>query len=608
MYYIKKLRLVTQNGIVSELSLTSGLNIVYGASNTGKSLVLECINYLCGGDSEKLEDPALKIKDISLTLDVDGDELTLTRNVGSREIEAIGNPSIIGSGVFNAKTSSKKKPSIGSLWLRLMGINEPVQIYQYKNGSKQNLSLRTFIHSYLINEDRMIDSRSILKNSEGFGRNIPVSTITSLIYLATEKNFITNEEDNKTDGRLLEQRKFASQRIVNRSLLALSQKNFDNIAPDEETRTVDELTSEINTILEQISAAESSLDAAMDLNQKLSGQILDIDDNLSESKLLRKRYDALRSQYESDVKRLTFIAEGDVHKSDLLQLTHCPFCNGELPKEKSQSCVDAAVAEVMKIELKIQDLQSADKDIEEEIDSLTKKRICLINERKRTQSIIRGQLKPQIEFLKSNLREFTIAMERAKAKEMIESMVSILKEEQRRADAEDDSELELGFNVESRIKEYLSPKFDKYLMKILSECHFDNLVDATFDINSCDVVVNGRNKATQGKGIKAYLNTVMAIVIQETLREYDLHETNLLVLDSPIMSLKEKKYAFDDNEKTSEPMKAALFRYLVNNSSYRQVIVLENSIPDIDYKDSNLIEFTKDENRGRYGLLVDYTE
>ena len=39
-----------------------------------------------------------------------------------------------------------------------------------------------------------------------------------------------------------------------------------------------------------------------------------------------------------------------------------------------------------------------------------------------------------------------------------------------------------------------------------------------------------------------------------------------------------------------------------------QSIVVENYIPDITYENANLIEFTKDPEDGRYGLVESYRE
>jgi len=73
--------------------------------------------------------------------------------------------------------------------------------------------------------------------------------------------------------------------------------------------------------------------------------------------MLKGRYDALRTRYESDMRRLTFVAEADIHRDSIQKLDHCPFCNGELPKEKTKSCLEAAIAEADKIEMRIRDIR-----------------------------------------------------------------------------------------------------------------------------------------------------------------------------------------------------------------------------------------------------------
>lgn len=66
MYFIKKIRIITENNTVSELPLDSGVNIIYGPSNTGKSLICECIDFLFGGDARKLKKPVLKVKSVRI--------------------------------------------------------------------------------------------------------------------------------------------------------------------------------------------------------------------------------------------------------------------------------------------------------------------------------------------------------------------------------------------------------------------------------------------------------------------------------------------------------------------------------------------------------------
>ena len=128
-----------------------------------------------------------------------------------------------------------------------------------------------------------------------------------------------------------------------------------------------------------------------------------------------------------------------------------------------------------------------------------------------------------------------------------------------------------------------------------------------FDIESCDVVVNGSEKMTQGQGFRAFLNAVMAIVIQECLEDYNKHLLPLMLIDSPIMSLKEREENVG-TEVTTNSMRSGLFNYMIQNCACRQTIILENEIPNLKYDGVNLIHFTKRENDGIYGLIKEYRE
>ena len=115
-----------------------------------------------------------------------------------------------------------------------------------------------------------------------------------------------------------------------------------------------------------------------------------------------------------------------------------------------------------------------------------------------------------------------------------------------------------------------------------------------------DIVVNGKKKSSNGKGFNAYFNSVVAIVLSRYMQEKAKYFPNFLVLDSPILSLKEKQ-----SKKPSETMRNALFENVINGQGKIQSIIIENEIPDIDYKDSRIIHFTKEKDNGRYGFLMD---
>ena len=154
----------------------------------------------------------------------------------------------------------------------------------------------------------------------------------------------------------------------------------------------------------------------------------------------------------------------------------------------------------------------------------------------------------------------------------------------------------------------MAPKGDNiHLTEILEKCKYENYTGSRFDEELCDVVVNGSEKMSQGQGFRAFLNTVMALAVQEVMNEFKLHKTHLLVMDSPILSLKERGEDIG-TEITSDSMRGALFQYMIDHEDDRQTIVLENTIPALDYKTANVIRFTRTVGEGRYGLIDGYTE
>lgn len=136
--------------------------------------------------------------------------------------------------------------------------------------------------------------------------------------------------------------------------------------------------------------------------------------------------------------------------------------------------------------------------------------------------------------------------------------------------------------------------------KIVEDCKYPNLTSLIFDKATMDIVLNGKKKSANGKGYNAYLNSAVAIVLSRYMQKHAHYAPGLILLDSPILSLKEI-----DTQKPSQSMRSGLFENIASTSEGIQTIVIENEIPEIDYSNVNLIHFTKNANTGRYGFLID---
>ena len=136
---------------------------------------------------------------------------------------------------------------------------------------------------------------------------------------------------------------------------------------------------------------------------------------------------------------------------------------------------------------------------------------------------------------------------------------------------------------------------------IVKECNYPNCVSARISPDTYDAIVNGKHKSDEGKGYRAFLNSIILFSLMKALEDGGIYRPAMLILDSPILTLKEK---VRKNELADPGMRASLFKYMVENCGDNQIIIAENEIPNtVDYNTAHLIEFTQDETQGIYGFL-----
>ncbi len=329
--------------------------------------------------------------------------------------------------------------------------------------------------------------------------------------------------------------------------------------------------------LMRFSDIEQKISTAVTRSKQLLKEIYALGEQLTECNTLYDPYQALKSHYASDIKRLTFIVEGEIHKKDLSHPDTCPFCNGKIPPQEQKSYIETSAAELQRIKLQFSDLLQAESDIVAESKSLNGSLQALLVEKEAVNTLVNHELKPKVAELKTSLQNYRRAIEIHNKSDLIAGYESNLKSDLFEKMAENESEIE--FKIKNYFERAILDDVDAYLTRILEACNFDSFSSAYFSKSSFDVVVNGKGKVTFGKGYRAFLNTVVAIVFFEYLFEKGKYSPGLLTIDSPILSLKEK-----ESEQASDSMKSALFTYLLGNQSEGQIIIIENDIPALNYE------------------------
>ena len=593
-FYIEKIIVTGSGKTDSIIELSNGVNIIYGPSNTGKTYIVKCIDYMFGSEREPI-DISTGYQYIKIIVRTQCGTITMSRKIGENKIEVSSNDNNVPSGKYATKASrTNYDKTINSVWLSLIGINDLHLVISNENYKKQILSWRTFSHMFMLTETKIISEYSAILSGRDTSNT---AVIASLIFLLSGQDFA--ETETKDTKEIKEAKKNAVKAYINKELFRLSERNQELLAQLKENPNID-IAVEIEKIMAEISTNEKRINSSIEENQKILAQLYEKNENLSECNVLLNRYDELTTQYDADLKRLNFIVDGEANLNTSFS-THCPFCDGEVVVKKNQNYIDAAKSYYKKIKLQAKDLESASKELRSEKLSLEQEIGTLMAKKKSIEELIEKELKPQVFNLKEKLSTYKDAIECQKEIDILKKL-----SEQKTADMienDTDEESELKFKVKEHLDYSFINELSNGIKSFLENCNYDNLLSVIFDKADMDIVINGKKKSSNGKGYNAYFNSVVAIVLSRYMESKAKYSPDFLVLDSPILSLKEK-----ETKKPSETMRNTLFENIVDNQKGIQTIVIENEIPEINYKDANIIHFTKEKNNGRYGFLLDVAD
>lgn len=606
-FYIKQISASGRGVLYSAVDFDKGLNIIHGPSNTGKSYVIGCINFMFGSDDIPFTKAATGYDTVVMRLEnEDGDYAVLERHIidGKNGETGAGKVKVIST--LESKPDGEygiKNREYSGFLLYLFGIEEPHEIISTQDYTPNNLTVRTFFHFFFLDEEHIFKKDTPLYSSS---YKKTTACIMSLLFLLDGKDYkeIIPEESAKERERRVIQ-KAGVIIYLNEKILELTRRRSEMEQAVAEIGDVD-VGAKIDSIVREIESVEKEIVEASEESRRLLEQIYSVSAKLEEARFLRNRYKVLRSQYYSDIRRLRFIADGDAKGANTHRLVKCPFCDNDIKtqQQKRASYIEASSAELDRVTLQLQDLQEAEKDINGEIKDL-ESQISELNARNdQITRLINMQLKPRASELKHIVASYKRIIEMRQEVYALEAMSMELNTDVFNREMEEDGDA-LTFEPRKLLDKDAWKKLSKQFGEMVIECNYPGHPVARLSIDTLDAVVNGKFKKDEGKGYRAFLNTIMLFNLMKFLDSEGTYAPRMLFLDSPILSLKEKKHNIKEQEKATPGMRESLFRYIVNNCGENQIIIAENELPDgVDYSTAKLIEFTMDEEVGRYGFLL----
>lgn len=606
-FYIAQIAASGEQVEYSSIPFENGVNFIVGPSNTGKSYVIGCIDFMFGGKEVPFSKDDTGYDTISMTMKSDdGYVFTATRKIeegssgdkGSNVVLVDTNLPDVKGTEFRINTKE-----YSDLLLRLIGIEERTRIICTQDPKDEDITFRTLFHFFFINED------NIFAKSTAF--DVPkhskiTASLTSLIYLITGDNlkrFMPDISVEELEKRVTQKAGVIS--YLNKKINDLFEQKKqleESIATDDGV----DIEAKIDNYLTEIEAVEKEIVDASEESRALLGQIFELNAKLQEARFLVDRYKALRSQYMSDIKRLNFIVDGDSKGRTIKHKDSCPFCGHDMEAEEEDrtAYVESAKSELARIRLQLGDLEITESDTKREIKEIEDRLKELNAKNNSITKLLNQGLRPHASELKRAVAEYRRILQLRQKLQSISYMSAELGTDVFAKENEED-ETATKFDVKKQFDKGIWKALSSSINDMIKDCAYTGRPESYLSIDTADVVVGGRHKKNQGKGYRAFLNTIMLFNLMKYLEKKGKYKSHLLILDSPILSLKEKKHKLTEKDKTTAGMREALIQYIIDNCGDNQVIIAENELPDnVDYSKAHQLNFTMGDEEGeRYGFL-----
>jgi len=602
------------------LEFQRGLNIVRGASDTGKSFLVEAIDFLLGAkvtrDKNSLRDiPQRAGYDRArLILRAREDEIfTLQRstsggNFSRFEGSWLSNDPNVEARNLAAVHSHGDPETLSTYLLSLIGL-EDKYVQKNQRGETQSLSFRNLVRLVVVQENDITKQRSPILSGRNTDTTVEYSVFkllltgvdaSALVDQATRHNeIVTTRQNNRAKVEFIEE-------LIQELQNNLNGLEITRIQAEEQVSELAEQSERQQIILNQV---QRDLSSRIERRREILGRIENWTDRINEITSLLSRFDLLKEHYRIDIERLASIEESGsifVH----LERTPCPLC-GALPNEQHQdevcdgdveSVVNAATAEIAKVQQLSEELDQTSEDLKIEAEELTNQR---------------EQLEPELQLLNQEIQEissplqdaqntFSELIKQSSEMQRIIDLFSRIEQMQQKRTFLLAEISELPATVSSRVDLSASvlDDFAKTVQDLLQAWDFPGSDRVSFDETRKDLIIGGQPRTSRGKGLRAVTHAAMTIGLMDFCKERNLSHPGFVVLDSPLLAYWEAEASEDKAVLEGVELKEKFYEYLANNYNDSQILIIENEQPPANIEERiALTNFTRNPNEGRYGFF-----
>ncbi|MGI8547320.1 MAG: hypothetical protein ACR2M1_08290 [Gemmatimonadaceae bacterium] len=631
-FQLRRLLLLGANVAPAELRFTTGLNVISGPSNTGKSFALYCIDFLLGAkrlakrvaEAQAYDEAVLEIESAM------GEIFTLRRALtGGRfrwydvPFEDIGQGTRVAS--LAAKHTAEQTDSASAQFLALSGLANRVLLKSRVNRTTQPLSFRNIAKLMIIEEQEIISPNSPVTGPNPIAHTAETS-LFELLLTGRDAGDVVTPVSRADSRRRLQAQADIIDELLDALRLVETEEQPDGQELENRRATIDR---QIEALTAKVDASSRSADDALGDSETEQTGVLEAKSRLLTVEELITRFRILRQSYETDLARLTLIQTGSDLLAQLPAVT-CPTCGqpmGESHTEHDTSANEvvlgvpvtsatmlgpqvreACAIEATKIRAHLIDLELATQQLSNEritLDERVRVGSARLRELDRR---LREELRPQVAATTRELQESSRVRQEVLRLEAVHHHRATLLE--RRYDIERDLRHlreagTAGVNTEEAV---VAGGLAATVRRLLRAWQLPHLTSVAFDSDAMDLVISGRPRRDEGKGVRAILYSAFVIGLMRLCRDEGRPHPGFVVLDSPLTTYRgPMASAVRGPEDVPPDVEAAFFRALADatgDGAWEQIIVLDNKEPPLEIRERiNYIQFTGREDVGRAGFI-----
>lgn len=596
------------------LSFSRGLNIIYGASNTGKSFTAKALRFMLAGTSSLPQPEQLNpYSEVWLGLSMpDGNDVTLcrsTRGGDFRLFQGLVSSDIGASKPLLGSAQANRADTVSHFLLDSIGWSGKV-IVRNAHAEKENLAIRHVLPYVIVAEgDIMSETDPVHHSRQHANRTLESNLLRFVLTGVDDRAAVTGI--SKKNHRIATKAKIE---LIDEMIAQID----DDLGEDppggkELDEQFERLSASLLGLQDKLLRAQNRLDSLVSRRRHLLDKRREISSQVLELTVTQERFARLDETYSSDRARLEALEEGGLVLRAMAD-RECPVCGAPPNAQRHHHAIDeiglahrAAVAEARKIAFEQRDLKRTIVSLRAEGARLHAMADDLANDVAIVESEIE-RMRPEESSARSEYAR--LAEKRAEVQRIIELFGRRDRLVVRRSQidstkpGQQDSKLSVGIDGTTAFA------LGKTIAAVLDRWNFPGADQVQFDLETSDITIGGKPRSDNGKGVRAILHAAFNVGLLLYCRENELAHPGFLVLDTPLLTYREPlksrhgELSEDESRIKNSPVALSFYDHLTSLKDFAQIIVLENADPPEGIDDEVDVQvFTGQRDTGRYGLF-----